>query len=70
MQESLDESPDRGDSSASEMPLDPEDEPVLGPYGQKLLIVWIVLLALLLIGAALWLFSYLAYTTPPVPGGG
>lgn len=70
MQEALDESPERGKSGAATVPPRSEDEPVLGPRGQRLLIAWIVLLVILFIGSSVWLLGYLAYTSPPVPGGG
>jgi hypothetical protein len=70
MHEALDESPERGEPGAVTVPLHPEDEPVLGPRGQRLLIAWIVLLVVLFIGSSVWLLGYLAYNAPPVPGGG
>jgi hypothetical protein len=70
MQEALDESPERGEAGAASAPLDAEDEPVLGPFGQKLLIAWVVLLALLFLVSSAWLLGYLAYTSPPIPPGG
>jgi hypothetical protein len=45
------------------------DEPVLGPLGRRLVVVLVVVLATLFIVASVWLLGYLAYTTPPVPGG-
>lgn len=70
MQEALDDTLDRGEADVASAALDAEDEPVLGPFGQKLLIAWIVLLVLLFLGSSVWLLGYLAYTSPPVPGGG
>jgi hypothetical protein len=45
------------------------DEPVLGPLGRRLVVVLVVVLATVFIVASVWLLGYLAYTTPPVPGG-
>ena len=68
MEDALEHDEDREDLTLASLSLNPEDEPVLGPLGQRLVILLIVVLAILLIGATVWLIGYLAYTTPPVPG--
>lgn len=61
---------DPAPSAAASLALDPEDESVLGPVGRRLVVVFVVVLATLFIIATVWILGYLAYTTPPVPGGG
>jgi hypothetical protein len=62
------ETPDAAPQLAAPAALD-GDEPVLGPLGRRLVVVLVVVLATLFIVASVWLLGYLAYTTPPVPGG-
>jgi hypothetical protein len=62
--------PDGLDQLAAAGVLDAESEPVLGPVGRRLVILVVVMLALLLIVLTVWLLGYIAYTTPPIPGGG
>jgi hypothetical protein len=49
---------------------DEDNKPVLGPLGQTILILWIIAMVVIFCAAFVWLFGYLAYPTPPVPGGG
>jgi hypothetical protein len=63
------ETPDATPPLAASVALD-GDEPVLGPLGRRLVVVLVVVLATVFIVASVWLLGYLAYTTPPVPGGG
>jgi hypothetical protein len=70
MEEALGEHADQTEETLADVTLDADDEPVLGPVGRALVIAMVVVLAIVFIGASVWLFGYLAYTTPPVPGGG
>ena len=49
---------------------DEDNRPVLGRLGQTILILWILAMVVIFCAAFVWLFGYLAYPTPPVPGAG
>ncbi|HEX9057198.1 MAG TPA: hypothetical protein VF818_06650 [Ktedonobacterales bacterium] len=50
--------------------LDPDNAPALGPVGQRLLVIGLVLGVIALIAVITWMLGYLAYTKPPIPGAG
>lgn len=49
---------------------DSDNEPVLGPLGQRLLTVGVIVGVVILIVVLVWLMGMLAYTSPPTPGAG
>jgi hypothetical protein len=75
MEERLDERDERAglrslEATPASVELDPENEPVLGPLGQRLLVIGLIIGVIVFLAVMTWFLGYLAYTTPPVPGSG
>jgi hypothetical protein len=66
--DSLDALQPQQTQEAAALALDAE-EPVLGPLGRRLVVALVVFLSIAFVVATVWLLGYLAYTTPPGPGG-